>query len=106
MTEWDGLVTFTSSFAAIRAERRLNEADIPNRLIPGPRDISPRCGVALQFEYLQRDDVERVLRSGNVPVDGLHRYCIKPETDALLAQEQARGPSRFRRQRRRGGDRD
>ncbi len=47
----DGLMTFHSSFHAVRAETLLLRGDIAVRLVPTPREISSNCGVALQIGY-------------------------------------------------------
>jgi hypothetical protein len=44
---FDGLVTFFASLHAMRAEKVLKKHDFDCLLIPGPREISPHCGVAL-----------------------------------------------------------
>jgi len=50
----DGLITFFASHYALRAETVLKRGGLPAKLIAGPRDLSPNCGVALRFEYAQR----------------------------------------------------
>ena len=47
--EMDGLISFYASHHAIRAEKVLVEAGFLVALIPGPRELSPNCGVALPF---------------------------------------------------------
>ena len=54
----DGLVTFFASHHAIRADKVLRDADFTVKLIPGPKELSPNCGVALRIAYDQREGVE------------------------------------------------
>ena len=75
----DGLISFFASHHAIRAEATLTRAGLAARLVPGPRDISPNCGVALRFEYERRDEALAALAARNVRIDGVHRY--RPRTD-------------------------
>lgn len=81
----DGLLSFFASHHAIRAETLLKRGGFPSRLIPGPKDLSPNCGVALRFEYAQRDDVLKLLAAQKVRIDGVHPY--RPRTDDWRAPQ-------------------
>lgn len=75
----DGLISFFASHHAIRAETVLKRHGHAARLVPGPRELSPNCGVALRFEYARRDQVVALLAEQRVRIDGVHVY--KPRTD-------------------------
>jgi hypothetical protein len=75
----DGLISFFASHYAIRAEMVLRRNGLASRLIPGPKDLSPNCGVALRFQYAQRENVLAILAAQKVQVDGVHKY--RPRTD-------------------------
>ena len=75
----DGLISFWGSFHAIRAETVLTRHGLAARLIPGPKELSPNCGVALRFDYDRREHVLSLLAEKRVPVDGVHLY--RPRTD-------------------------
>lgn len=75
----DGLISFFGSYHAIRAETVLKRDGFAAQLIPGPKELSPNCGIALRFEYAQRDNVLAVLTAKNVRIDGVHFY--RPRTD-------------------------
>lgn len=75
----DGLISFFASHHAIRADVLLKRSGLPSRLVPGPRELSPNCGVALRFRYAQRDEVLAVLAGKRVQIDGVHVY--RPRTD-------------------------
>ncbi len=75
----DGLISFFASHYAIRAETVLKRNGLASRLVPGPKDLSPNCGVALRFEYARRESVLAVLASKNVQIEGVHFY--RPRTD-------------------------
>jgi len=75
----DGLISFFGSYYAIRAETVLRRGGFAVQLIPGPKELSPNCGVALRFEYGQRDAVLVLLAAKNVRIDGVHLY--RPRTD-------------------------
>lgn len=70
----DGLITFFASHHAMRAERLLTLAGIPVRLIPGPREVSPSCGIALRFPLGSRGEVELHLTRGRVQVEQILSY--------------------------------
>jgi hypothetical protein len=79
----DGLVTFYASLQAMRAEKVLTRAGHVCRLIPGPRDVSPHCGVALQFRLADAVAVEGALAGARVQIEGLHAYALDDVVDAL-----------------------
>jgi len=75
----DGLISFFGSYHAMRAETVLKRGGFAVQLIPGPKELSPNCGVALRFEYDQRDSVLAVLADKNVRIEAVHVY--RPRTD-------------------------
>jgi excisionase family DNA binding protein len=75
----DGLISFFASHHAIRAEAVLKRQGHVATLVPGPRELSPNCGVALRFEYARRDEVLSLLAHHRVRIDGVHVY--RPRTD-------------------------
>jgi hypothetical protein len=75
----DGLISFFASHHAIRAEAVLKRNGLAAQLIPGPKDLSPNCGVALRFDYPMREDVLALLAAKSVRIDGVHYY--RPRTD-------------------------
>ena len=56
----DGIVTFFSSHHALHADEVLKRNGIRTALVPGPREISPNCGVALRFHWPDKKQVERL----------------------------------------------
>jgi hypothetical protein len=76
----DGLISFFGSHHAIRAEVVLKRGGFAARLVPGPRELSPNCGVALRFDFEKREPVLALLGSRNVRIDGVHFY--RPRTDS------------------------
>ncbi len=70
----DGLISFFASHHAIRAETILKRGGFSSQLIPGPKELSPNCGVALRFDYAQRGDVLDLLAAKKVRIDGVHFY--------------------------------
>lgn len=78
-TALDGLVTFFASHHAIKAEKVLESVEFEVELIPGPKELSPNCGVALRIAYDQRDQVRSRLDAKKVQVDEIIQY--RPQTD-------------------------
>ena len=75
----DGLISFFASHHALRAEAVLKRNGLAAKLIPGPRELSPNCGVALRFNYTERETVLVLLAAKSVRIDGIHFY--QPRTD-------------------------
>ena len=67
-------MSFYASGHAMRAERVLERADLQARLVPGPREVSPNCGVAVAFLWEHEPDVERALTESKVRFEAIHRY--------------------------------
>lgn len=78
-----GVVTFFSSQHAIRAEETLKEKGYEVSLMAGPKEISPNCGVALQFQPQYRDEVESILKEKDVLFEAVHLYTPKVEKGIL-----------------------
>jgi hypothetical protein len=83
----DGLITFFASHYALRADTVLRRGGLAARLIAGPRDLSPNCGVALRFEYDQRERALGLLEQHRVQIDGMHRFV--PRSDGWRNAEVA-----------------
>jgi len=75
----DGLISFFASHHAIRAEMVLKRGGFTVQLVPGPRELSPNCGVALRFDYGQREKALEALAARHVRIDGVHAY--RPRAD-------------------------
>jgi hypothetical protein len=73
----DGLLTFFGSYHALRAESVLKRAGHVVRLVPGPRDISPNCGVALRFVHDRKEETVVLLGQSSVQYEALHHYPEK-----------------------------
>lgn len=78
-----GVVTFFSSHHAMQAEKVLQKAGFAVKLIPGPKEISPNCGVALEFDYQTKKDLEEVLKNKNVKYEAVHLYKKSKEKSLL-----------------------
>ncbi len=70
----NGLVSFVSSHYAIRANTVLKRVGVKSELIPGPKELSPNCGVALRIEYERREEVVRILSEKKVQIDDVLFY--------------------------------
>ena len=81
MTTLDGLISFFASHHAIRADTMLKRSNFAAELIPGPKELSPNCGVALRFEYARREAAMTLLEQKRVQINGVHFY--QPRTDAI-----------------------
>ena len=66
------VVLFHSTSHALCAEKVLQEAGIPIKMIPTPRQLSSDCGMALRFERADEEQVVRALVEHKVPTNGIH----------------------------------
>jgi hypothetical protein len=79
----DGLVTFFASHHAMRAEKVLKKNGFAVALVPGPREISANCGVALQFEYYLAERVRELLTLNKVQIDAIHQYRMETSASGV-----------------------
>jgi hypothetical protein len=73
----EGVVTFFGSHHALRAENVMRKRGLRAVLIPGPREISPNCGVALRFDYAKKDEVVKLFSESFVHYEDVHHYPAK-----------------------------
>jgi hypothetical protein len=71
MTEY-GVVLFHTTSSAIRAEKLLAKEGYTIKLVPTPRQFSSDCGIALRFDWHQREQVRSALDKSHVEIDAIH----------------------------------
>lgn len=86
----DGVITFRSSHDAIHADRAVRQAGFPAKLIPGPKELSPTCGVALAIRYADGPDIVRLLEEKKLSYEALHAYRPAAK-DSWLSRLRGRG---------------
>jgi hypothetical protein len=64
-------LVYSTSYA-LRAEKVLQEAGIPSRLIPVPRHLSSDCGVCVRIERADQEAALRALELAGVEIEGIH----------------------------------
>ena len=79
--KWGGVVSFFASEHAMRSERLLQRAGLPARLVPGPREVSPNCGVAVAFVWADEPDVARALTESKIRFEAIHRFDLDDGLD-------------------------
>ena len=70
------MVSFFASEHAMRSERVLQRAGLPARLVPGPREVSPNCGVAVAIRWEDGPEVERLLTDTKIRYEAIHPYVL------------------------------
>lgn len=78
--KWSGVVSFFTSEHAMRSERVLQRLGLPARLVPGPREVSPNCGVAVAFVWDDEAEVVHALQDSKIRYEAVHRYELDDET--------------------------
>ncbi len=67
-----GVVVFHTTSAAIKADKVLRQTAFVTKLVPTPRHLSSDCGLAVRFNWAERDGVAAALADGGVDVGGIH----------------------------------
>ena len=57
---------------AMKGERALTRAGIPNKLIPVPRTLSSACGVCLRVGVEDRARAEQALTAAGIEIEAIH----------------------------------
>jgi hypothetical protein len=52
-----GVILFHTTSSALRAEKILQKEGLTVKLIPTPRELSSDCGIALHFEWTDREQI-------------------------------------------------
>lgn len=81
--KWGGVVSFYASEHAMRAERVLQRASLEARLVPGPREVSPNCGVAVAFQWEREPDVSKALADSKIRFEAIHRFELDDDTKVV-----------------------
>jgi hypothetical protein len=64
----------------MRSERILQRVGVPARLVPGPREVSPNCGVAVAFIWEDEPEVSQALEDSKIRYEAIHRYELDDES--------------------------
>jgi len=67
-----GIILFPSTHYALRAEEALKQEGLTVKLVPVPREFSSNCGIALEFDYNNKEKVNKILQEKNVEIEGIH----------------------------------
>ena len=78
-------MSFFASEHAMRAERMLGREGFSVRLVPGPREVSPNCGVAVAFAWEDEPRVKDTLDQSKIRYEAIHHF----ELDDGLVPEAA-----------------
>ncbi len=71
MTEY-GIILFHTTSSAMRTEKMLVKEGFAVKLIPTPRELSSDCGVALRFDWAQREPIEKILGTAGTEIVGIY----------------------------------
>ena len=71
MSEQHAVILFVSTSHAIRAEKLLQGADIPCKMIPVPRHISSDCGVCVRIRRADAEAARSALEAAGMEIEGI-----------------------------------
>jgi hypothetical protein len=70
MSEY-GVALFYTTSAVMRAEKLLVKAGYRIKLVPTPRQFSSDCGIALRFEWTERDRIVADFETAGIEFDSV-----------------------------------
>jgi hypothetical protein len=68
-----GVILFYTTSSVMKAEKILLKGNFAVKLIPVPRELSSDCGIALRFNWDDKERVTSLLESANVEIDSVHK---------------------------------
>ena len=71
---YDGVITFPSSFFALRSEKVAQKAQYDCKLIPCPRELSSSCAVSLAFNATQVEHIAELIERNRVKFEAIYLY--------------------------------
>lgn len=71
-----GIVVFPSSQAAGQAELVFSESGRTSRLIPLPPQLSAGCGLVLQFDWKEREEIRLFLEQKEIRYSGVYEVVL------------------------------
>jgi len=77
------VLTFSSTHAALKAEKRLKEKGMVGELVPVPREISASCGLAWLGEKEAVEEAQAELAAEGIEVERMK--VLSPEAGARWA---------------------
>lgn len=63
------LLTFPSTYQALKAEKVIQGAGLTGRLIPMPREVSSLCGLALELDPTVDEEAAKLLIAAGVKLE-------------------------------------
>lgn len=74
------VVTFHSTYHAIRFEKVFSSLGYDVKLMPVPRQVSSSCGTAATFPCGLWDKIEKLSEGNNIELDQLHKVFPQGNT--------------------------
>jgi len=67
------VLIFRSIHDVLKAEKMMNEQDIPLRLIPVPKEVSADCGMGIQVSCEELDKIRNLLSNADERLLGVYK---------------------------------
>ena len=68
-----GVILFHTTAAVMRAEKLILGKGLKVKLIPPPRQFSSDCGIAIQFEWADKDQVMQIIGESSLEYEAVHQ---------------------------------
>lgn len=81
MNEYYCVMTFHSTYHALRFEKILKEKKINVRLMPVPRQVSTSCGTAGEFSCDEREEILSICKELDIEIDQVHKIEKKSKSN-------------------------
>ena len=73
------ILLMKSTSHVMRAEKQLQRAGLPHRLIPVPRHISSQCGICIRIAPEHLEMALSALESAHLRIEGVHGTLDRDE---------------------------
>ncbi|MCX5707919.1 MAG: DUF3343 domain-containing protein [Candidatus Omnitrophica bacterium] len=66
------VITFSAVYHALKAEKHFKGLGFKVKLIPVPRQISSNCGIALEFNFRDRERLAAVIQGARLAIENIY----------------------------------
>ena len=67
-----GVITFFAVYHALKAEKHFKGLGLKVKLIPVPRQISSNCGIALEFNFQDRERIFALIQDTALAIENIY----------------------------------
>ena len=84
LTEKKYVITFNSTYHAIRGEKLLLNENLIVRTIPTPREITESCGLSIKFIEEDLEKIKYIIKENDLNIKGIYELSKDKKSIKLM----------------------